>query len=292
MFLITSSGTHLNEKQWIEYLRMKHIDHVLIFRYITDNDPNYLSSSKEIEEYIQNNNISDQEAREIIKASEELHQRIKILNTLFIPYEYHEISKIMSKISIMAYLAKIIVSKNDFFIIDFSHGDRLLIPLFLTVSQLFSERIKEFISLDYRTDKYHSFPFLSITPDPDQRKSTTIKDILSLFLPDNENVFQNIPEHITLDSNQIIAKLPNLKSSHIKARLQFASTAQSGRTSLLNAYSFESDRRKNLFKLSETGLFILYITFLRYKYIVNNTEYKNEEWYTKVYNLYDNFGFI
>lgn len=287
--LITSIGLQIKERPWIEYIRHNNIEKVIILRLTEKYDPYFTLEEYKIKQHIIEHGISEEEGKDILKASETLHTALDILEGMYIPYEYYEISKEISKESIISFLMQLLISQEGKNLIDFSRGERLFIPLFFTIASFIPEKIMELISLDFRTGLTHQFPYYFIDSNPDSRGSNTIKEILSLFLEGNFENFSDVIKAKILKSKEIERKLSKMNPTHLKTRLNTISYESPGKPALIESRVSHNDRRVYEYYLTNNGLFLIYTNFLREKYLVKKSI--NEKWYKNCSRVFERVTF-
>lgn len=287
--LVTSIGLQIKERPWIEYIRHNNIDKVIILRLTEKYDPYFTLEKNNIEKHIEEHGISEKEGEDILKASETLHTALEILERMYIPYEYYEISKEISKESIISFLMQLLISQEGKNLIDFSRGERLFIPLFLTIASFIPEKIIELFSLDFRTGSSHQFPYYFIDSNPDNRGSNTIKEILSLFIEGDFENFSDVTKAKILRSKEIERKLPKMNPTHLKTRLNTISDETPGKPALIESRVSENDKRVYEYFLTSNGLFLIYANFLREKYLVKKSV--KEKWYTNCSRVFEQVNF-
>jgi len=282
-------GFEIEERPWIEYLRRRNIDKVIILRLVETYDPHFTLEEHEIKQHIEEQKISEKEKNNILIASKILRKALDILERMYIPYEYYEISKIIEKESIISFLMQLLISQQGKNLLDFSKGERLFAPLFLTIANFIPEKILDLVSLDVRTGVAHQFPFYFIDPNPDSRGSSTIKEILSFFLDGNFKNFSNIAKAKILLSKDIERKLQKMNPTHLKTRLSTISDESPGKPALIKSRVSQNDKRVYEYFLSNNGLLLLYTNFLREKYLANNGEKGN--WYRNCSKVFERVNF-
>jgi len=69
------------------------------------------------------------------------------------------------------------------------------------------------------------------------------------------------------------------------------STSKSGKPFLLESKTDKTDKRRINYSLSQYGLYILYVNFLRVKYLEPEFEHQNELWYSNVTGTFNRISF-
>lgn len=291
MFLLTTMGFVFEKDNWVQFIKEKNIQKVILIRLVKKNGPtNWVRAESEVlAEITKNKYYSQNEKENLTKAVSTIVSLLTLLKQLYIETEYHELLEDESEIKKTAYIANIIVQQSLEGIIDIARGERILVSSFFKVAHYFPEKIVECGLSNFTRHEFVPIitPFLN--PDPDQRQKTTYKDILSQFLPSKIVEFSKIYQSIIFQSKDIEKNLPDLASSHLKNRLSNLANDEPGKPKQLISSEAPDDKRKSTYQLSEYGEFVLFLTYLRKKYIIK--ENVKDRWVTRVEKTFDNIIF-
>lgn len=294
MNLITSHGFRADEEAWVKMLRSWSINHVSIVRMIESFDPNFSDDPALVSEHVNvlvdRNTIDEKEGADILQANQKLLETLSLLERFYISYSYYEIDKKQSKYVILSFFLKLLCEAKGDFVIDITRGERIIIPILFGVANVIPEKIKAILTLDVRSNEYSNYPFFFCPMDRDRRGSTTIKDILVSFLPQEVESFERIPHSMNQSSNDINNQVRSLNPIHLRNRISELSTVTKTLPNLLKGLDDSDDRRRKLYELTSDGLVTLFILYLREKYIEEG-EKKAEAWFRKCDQIFSKMKF-
>ncbi len=291
MFLLTTLGFVFEKDNWVQFIKEKNIKKVILIRLVKKDGPfnwsrDQVTVLKEIE---RNKQYSSKDKENLTKAFQAIVGLLELLRQLYLEFEYHELREDEAELKKTAYIAKIVVQQSFSGIIDIARGERILVASFFKIAQYFPEKIVEFGLSDFSKKEFIPIITTFLDPDPDQRKKTTYKEILSLFLPSSKTDYATIAGLVKYNATEIEEKVPELAASHLKNRLSNMTQKAPGKPELLSGIEDPKDKRKSIYNITDYGLFALYVNYLRQ--IINKNCTYEDKWIINTKKACENINF-
>ncbi len=291
MFVLTTTGFRFEKENWIRFIKEKKITKVILIRLVKKAGPVQWHRPQEevYHDLEQITQYSDREREDLRKAIDTVNSLLNLLKQMYMEFEYHELLETEPELKRTAYISKVIAGQSESGIIDIARGERIMVASFFKVAQYFPEKITEFGMSNFTSNEFVPILTTFMNPDPDHRQTATFKELLSVFIPKKTKDYSTIPGKVKIQSNDVEKIITQLKPSHVKNRLQKLALKQPGNPNLLLATDDPIDKRKIWYQLSDYGLFVLYINFLRSSEI--DTSEKLENWVEYLTNIFSDIQF-